>query len=37
LSLHLVKTMVERNGGSIELESSLGVGSTIEVHLKSYN
>ena len=37
LSLHLVKTMVERNGGNIDLASSVGVGSIVEVHLKSYN
>lgn len=36
LSLHLVKTMVEKNGGDIQLESSMGEGTTVTVFLKDY-
>ena len=36
LSLHLVKTMVERNGGSITLHSKPNEGTTVTVCLRSY-
>nr|WKN39498.1 HAMP domain-containing sensor histidine kinase [Tunicatimonas sp. TK19036] len=36
LSLHLVKTMVEKNGGSIELSSIPNEETTVTVYLKDY-
>jgi signal transduction histidine kinase len=36
LSLHLIKTTVEKNGGRIELESSVGEGTVVSVFLKDY-
>lgn len=36
IGLHLVKNMVEKNGGKIEVESKTGKGSTFKIFLKSY-
>jgi len=36
LSLHLIKTMVEKNGGRIELVSYFNKGTSITLFLKSY-
>ncbi len=36
LGLHLVRNMVERNGGSIRVESTPDVGTTFRVYLKEY-
>lgn len=36
LGLHLVKTMVERNGGYIEVEGEAGHGLCFRLHLKPY-
>jgi PAS domain S-box-containing protein len=36
LGLHLVKNMVEKNGGSIRVESTPDVGTTFRVYLKEY-
>lgn len=36
VSLHIVKTMVEKNGGKIDVESEVGKGSTFRVFLKEY-
>jgi signal transduction histidine kinase len=36
IGLHLVKSMVEKNGGKIEVESEPGKGSTFYVYLKPY-
>jgi signal transduction histidine kinase len=36
LGLHLVKHMVEKNGGSIRVESTPNVGTTFRVYLKEY-
>lgn len=36
LSLHLVKTMVEKNGGAIELSSTPNKTTTVTVYLKDY-
>lgn len=36
IGLHLVKNMVEKNGGKIEVESKIGKGSTFKIFLKSY-
>ena len=36
LGLHLVRNMVERNGGSIRVESTPDVGTTFCVYLKEY-
>jgi PAS domain S-box-containing protein len=36
LGLYLVKNMVEKNGGRIEVESELDVGTTFRIFLKSY-
>ena len=33
ISLHLVKLMVEKNGGSLEVISQLGKGTTVTLHL----
>ena len=37
IGMHLIKTMVERNGGYLEVESQLGQGTTFTVYLKSYD
>ncbi|MGB3588020.1 MAG: ATP-binding protein [Tunicatimonas sp.] len=37
LSLHLIKTMVEKNGGKIELMSYFGKGTSITLFLESYD
>lgn len=36
LGLHLVKTMVEKNGGLIQVESQVDVGTTFKIFLKEY-
>ena len=36
IGLYLIKTMVERNGGWVEVESRLNEGATFKVYLKSY-
>jgi two-component system, chemotaxis family, CheB/CheR fusion protein len=36
VGLHMVKTMVEKNGGQIEVESELGKGTTFRILLKEY-
>lgn len=36
IGLHLVKTIVEKNGGFIEIESELGQGTTFKMHLSEY-
>ncbi len=36
LGLYLVKNMVERNGGSLEVESRLAQGTTLKIYLKEY-
>ncbi len=37
IGLHLIKNMVEKNGGRIEVESKPGQGSTFTVYLKEYS
>jgi signal transduction histidine kinase len=37
IGLYLVKSMAERNGGSVEVESSKGKGTTFRFYLKEYN
>ena len=36
IGLHIIKSMMEKNGGKIELESELGVGTTFMCYLKEY-
>lgn len=36
IGLHLIKKMIEKNGGSIEVESTPGEGTTFLCYLKSY-
>ena len=36
IGLHLVKTMVEKNGGHIEVESQLNQGTTFHIYLRTY-
>ena len=36
IGLHIIKNMVERNGGKIEVESTEGKGSKFKVYLKEY-
>lgn len=36
IGLHLVRSMVEKNGGKIELESELGSGALFRIFLKEY-
>lgn len=36
VGLHLIKTMVEKNGGRVEVESKLNVGTVFKIYLKSY-
>ncbi len=36
LGLYLIKTMVERNGGKLEVESELNVGTRFKLYLKEY-
>lgn len=36
IGLNIIKTMIEKNGGKIEVESELGVGTTFYVYLKEY-
>lgn len=36
IGLHLVKNMVEKNGGRIEVESKIGKGTTFKIYLKPY-
>ncbi len=36
IGLHLVKNMVEKNGGRIEVDSAVGKGTTFKVYLKPY-
>jgi two-component system, chemotaxis family, CheB/CheR fusion protein len=37
LGLHLIKTMVEKNGGNVTLESEVEKGTTFKIYLKEYN
>ncbi len=37
LGLYLVKNMVERNGGSLAVESKSGMGTTFNIYLKEYS
>ena len=37
LGLHIVETMVQRNGGRIEIESELDKGTKITLYLKEYD
>lgn len=36
IGLHIIKSMMEKNGGRIELESKLGGGTTFKCYLKEY-
>lgn len=36
IGLHLVKSMVEKNGGKIKVESEVGKGSTFNIFLKEH-
>jgi PAS domain S-box-containing protein len=36
IGLHLIKTMIEKNGGKVEVESALNVGTTFKCYLKEY-
>ncbi|HYG39603.1 MAG TPA: sensor histidine kinase [Cytophagales bacterium] len=36
IGLHLVRSMVEKNGGKIEVESEVGKGTTFNIYLKEY-
>jgi PAS domain S-box-containing protein len=36
IGLHIIKTMVEKNGGRIEVSSQLGEGTTFQLYLKGY-
>ena len=36
IGLHLIKNMIEKNGGSIEVASELGTGTTFTCYLKNY-
>jgi two-component system CheB/CheR fusion protein len=36
LGLHLVKTMVEHNGGLIQVKSEPGIGTSFTLYLKEY-
>jgi signal transduction histidine kinase len=36
IGLHLVRSMVERNGGKVEVESEVGKGTTFKIFLKEY-
>ena len=36
IGLHLIKSMVEKNGGKIKLTSKLEIGCTFNIYLKSY-
>lgn len=36
IGLHIIKSMMEKNGGRIELESKPGVGTTFRCYLKPY-
>ncbi len=36
IGLHIVKSMVEKNGGHIELDSTLGEGTEFRLYLKEY-
>ncbi|GHA63194.1 hypothetical protein GCM10007389_14550 [Pontibacter akesuensis] len=36
LGLYLVKNMVERNGGHLQVESKLAIGTTLNIYLKEY-
>lgn len=36
IGLNIIKTMIEKNGGKIEVESELEVGTTFYVYLKEY-
>ena len=37
IGLHIIKSMMEKNGGRIELESKLGVGTIFRCYLKEYD
>jgi len=36
IGLHLIKSMVEKNGGKIEVNSAINEGSTFKIYLKEY-
>lgn len=36
IGLHIIKSMMEKNGGRIEVESTLGEGTTFKCYLKAY-
>ncbi|MGB5930247.1 MAG: PAS domain-containing sensor histidine kinase [Cyclobacteriaceae bacterium] len=36
IGLHIIKTMVEKNGGRIEVQSQVGEGTTFQLYLKEY-
>ncbi|MFA0962187.1 ATP-binding protein [Roseivirga sp. BDSF3-8] len=36
IGLHIIKTMVEKNGGRIEVNSTVGEGTTFQLYLKEY-
>ena len=36
IGLHLIKKMIEKNGGKIEVESAVGEGTTFRCYLKEY-
>ena len=37
LGLSMIKTMIEKNGGKIEVESEMKKGTTFKAYLKEYN
>ena len=37
IGLHLIKNIVEKNGGYINVESKIGEGTTFYIHLRDYD